>query len=303
MDFSSHKSLFSLILCLFLGCCLSGCTSALSSPQPIPTAATLPKETNTAQPTPLPGPTATAVSPACSETTGTVSTVLVPSQLAKKPTELKVYTPPCYSSAGIKKYPVLYMLHGQTYTDTQWIDLGLISKADNLISSGTIMPMIIVLPNEADSMSFADTSTFGDVMINEVLPWVDENYSVCAQKSCRAIGGLSRGGNWAVRIGLSHPELFAAIGAHSAPLFYGDLERVKNWTAAVSDDESLPMIYIDFGKSDEDRASMIQFDEELTSLGVVHQMLQFNGFHDADYWSAHVKDYLNWYSEAFAAAG
>lgn len=302
MDFYSHKSLFSLILCLFLGCYLSGCTGSPLAAQTDSPTNPPPTQTSTEQPTELLVPTATATPPACTETFGTVITVLVPSQLQKKPTELKVYTPPCYSTHGSKKYPVLYMLHGQTYTDTQWIDLGLISKADTLISNGTILPMIIVLPNEADSMTYADTSPFGDVVVDEVLPWVDENYTVCAEKSCRAIGGLSRGGNWAVRIGLSHSELFTAVGAHSAPLFYGDLQRVKTWVAEASGDESLPMIYIDFGKSDEDRASMIQFDEELTNLDVVHQMLQFNGFHDADYWSAHVEDYLNWYSEAFTAA-
>ena len=44
-----------------------------------------------------------------------------------------------------------------------------------------------------------------------------------------------------------------------------------------------------------------QFDQQLTSLGVVHQMIQFNGFHNSDYWSAHVGQYLLWYSASLAA--
>jgi enterochelin esterase-like enzyme len=230
-----------------------------------------------------------------------ISVVNVPSKLLKQPTELRVYTPPCYSASATTRYPVLYMLHGQTYTDAQWQQLGLTTSTDQLIASRQISPFIIVMPNEAASMSDADTSKFGDALINEVIPWVDANYSTCDVRECRAIGGLSRGGNWAVRIGMSHPDYFAVIGAHSTPLFYGDLNRISAWIKATPDGTPTPMIYIDFGKGDEERDLMLQFDQELSRLGVAHQMIQFNGSHDADYWSAHVAQYLRWYSAALAS--
>lgn len=297
MDFSTPKTLYTLLLGLLLGLILVGCASPVPKSTPRPTETAAP--TFTASLTPLPSATPEPTRPACTQTTGTITTVTLPSKYSKFPTELKIYTPPCYIPGGEKKYPVLYMLHGQTYTDSQWIDLGLTAKADTLISSGEIVPMIIVLPNEAESMTFADTSHFSDIVIDEVIPYIDSNYAVCTLQRCRAIGGLSRGGNWAVRIGLSHADLFTAVGAHSAPLFYGDLQRVDNWVEAAS---AVPMIYIDFGKSDEDRADMLQFDEELTDLDIPHQMLQFLGFHDAAYWSAHAADYLDWYSQSFLVA-
>jgi enterochelin esterase-like enzyme len=296
MDFSTPKSLYILLLSLLFGAILAGCASPSLKVTPMPT--DTPAATFTASQTPLPSATPEPTRPVCTQTTGTITTTTLTSKLSKFPTELKIYTPPCYIPGGEKKYPVLYMLHGQTYTDSQWIDLGLTSKADALISSGEVVPMIIVLPNEAESMTFADTSHFGDIMVDVVLPYIDSNYSVCTLRNCRAIGGLSRGGNWAVRIGLSHTDLFTAIGAHSAPLFYGDLQRVDQWVAASS---AVPMIYIDFGKSDEDRADMLQFDQKLTDLDVAHQMLQFLGFHDADYWSAHTANYLDWYSQSFTS--
>jgi enterochelin esterase-like enzyme len=281
-----------LISLIFLPACSSIATQVSVLP-------TLPTATQT--PTPTPATATPAATPAgCQEQTGTISVVTVPSKLLKQATELKVYTPPCYSADAPTRYPVVYMLHGQTYTDDQWQQLGLTASADQLISARQISPLIIVMPNEAASMSDADSSEFGDALINEVIPWVDANYSTCDVRQCRAIGGLSRGGNWAVRLGLEHPDYFAAIGAHSTPLFYGDLNRIATWISTMPAGTPAPMIYIDFGKNDEERDLMLQFDQELSSLGVVHQMIQFNGSHDAAYWSAHVAQYLRWYSAALA---
>jgi len=291
---AARATFFVLPLFIFLAACSTINPQISASP-------TL--STATLTPTVLPAtatPAATATSSGCQEQAGTISVVNVPSKLLKQPTELRVYTPPCYSASTPTRYPVLYMLHGQTYTDAQWQQLGLTTSADQLIASRQISPFIIVMPNETASMSDADTSKFGDALINEIIPWVDANYSTCDVRECRAIGGLSRGGNWAVRIGLSHPDYFAVIGAHSAPLFYGDLNRVSNWIAAIPAGTPIPMIYIDFGKNDEERDQMLLFEQELSSLSVVHQMIQFNGFHDADYWSAHAAQYLRWYSAALA---
>jgi enterochelin esterase-like enzyme len=294
-----QKAIILSVFFLFSAILLIACAPVVSQTSAISTTppATL---APTTIPTPFP-PAPTATSVGCQEHIGTTSTVNVPSKLLKQPIELKVYTPPCYSASKPTRYPVLYMLHGQTYDDMQWPQLGLTAAADKLIATGQISPFIIVMPNETASMSDADSSKFGDALINEVIPWVDTNYATCDVRQCRAIGGLSRGGNWAVRIGMSHPDYFAAIGAHSAPLFYGDLNQINTWVSVLPAGEQVPMIYIDFGKSDEERDQMLQFDQELSSLGVVHQMVQFDGFHNADYWSAHVEQYLLWYSASLAS--
>ena len=36
----------------------------------------------------------------------------------------RIYLPPCYGQPEIRDYPVLYLLHGQTYRDDQWVNLG-----------------------------------------------------------------------------------------------------------------------------------------------------------------------------------
>ena len=226
----------------------------------------------------------------------------MPSKLLSTPVNLKVYTPPCYSQNASTRYPVLFMLHGQTYSNDQWVRLGLTTTADKLISAKEIFPLIIVMPEEVSSTSDPNQSKFGEAMISEVLPWVDQNFSACESRDCRAIGGLSRGGNWAVRLGFSNPRLFAAIGAHSTPLFYGDITRIDGWVKQVESVAELPVVYIDLGKSDDERDAIRSFESELSRLGVAHEFYQFKGYHDEPYWSAHVEEYLRWYAAHLTAA-
>src|SRR2546422_915339 len=56
-----------------------------------------------------------------------------------------VYLPPGYES-GARRYPVLYMLHGNSGSYEEWAAYGLIGRADDMIMAGEIQPLIIVLP-------------------------------------------------------------------------------------------------------------------------------------------------------------
>ena len=102
--------------------------SPLNQPTPTPTA--LPP---TASPTPLPtltpspAPTSTITPLACLTSPGRVEEGSLNS--TKPPQEFLIYLPPCYDEKTDQRYPVLYLLHGQTYTDDQWIRLGAVSDA------------------------------------------------------------------------------------------------------------------------------------------------------------------------------
>jgi enterochelin esterase-like enzyme len=290
------KPLLAVSILVFIAILFSACSYSQSIS---PTASTLKSSAETAQST-ADNLTPTPTVPVCTETNGVVSDYSVPSKILTKPIAVKVYTPPCYDRSV--QYPVLYMLHGMTFLNDQWVRLGITSAADELIMSKEIAPMIIVMPQEDESLSDPGKSKYGDALINEVIPWVDQNLSTCNEQECRAIGGLSRGGNWAVRIGLSNPDLFAAIGAHSTPLFYSDLGRIGNWLRDIPANVRIPQIYMDMGKSDENREDIRRFDGELNRLKVIHEFYQFNGLHDEVYWSAHVRDYLRWYARVLAGA-
>ena len=189
----------------------------------------------------------------------------MPSTLLPKPLTFSIYLPPCYSDHPEAPYPVLYMLHGQGFGDDQWVRLGATQAADQLISSGRARPFLIVMPYEENStLSDPNTSHFGDALVDELVPWIDAHYSTCSERTCRAIGGLSRGAAWAVRIGLIHPELFAFIGAHSLPLFIGDLYRAETWLGNIQDDQ-MPQFYLDIGRSDRYLQDAQSFEQVLSN--------------------------------------
>ena len=56
---------------------------------------------------------------------------------------------------------------------------------------------------------------YEDDLLKDVIGLVDRTFPVKAERSGRAIGGLSMGGYGAVKLGLKHPEMFASVNSHS----------------------------------------------------------------------------------------
>lgn len=141
-----------------------------------PTLTSSPTVTSTSTPTEIPTTTPTPTITPCAEFAGTVQKVQVPSSTLGVPLPVSIYLPPCYDQAG--NYPVLYLLHGQGMTDQYWIDLGVVSIADKAIQNGQT-PFIMVFPFEERNLEDNSKSKFPEVMINDLIPWVDDNYATC----------------------------------------------------------------------------------------------------------------------------
>ena len=134
----------------------------------------------------------------------------------------RVYLPPDYETNPGRHYPVLHMLHGISGNYTEWSDSFLPEQADELIASGEIPPLIIVIPNGGGPTYWANWSDGGprwaDYVANDVVQIVDQRYRTVAAPESRAIGGLSMGGLGALTIGLQHPDVFGIVGGHSPSL-------------------------------------------------------------------------------------
>lgn len=271
--------------------------SACSATQATPTPAIIPA---TATPTlaPLPTfapstatPTLTPI--ACLTKPGTVDQGILES--SNPPQEFFIYLPPCYSERADKRYPVLYLLHGQTYAANQWIRLGAAKALDNLIISGEAMPFILVFPDDHYWYTPAGT-TFGARLTGELIPFIDETYRTIPDPRFRAIGGMSRGAGWALNLGLTRPDLFSAIGLHSLAVFQRDASKVAGWIQSIPP-ASRPSIFMDIGDNDQELASATQIEAVFTQLDVPHEWHIYTGEHTEDYWSAHVEEYIRWYAE------
>ena len=213
------------------------------------------------------------------------------------PQEFRIYLPPCYDEKTNERYPVLYLLHGQTYTDDQWIRLGAVDTADDLILSGESVPFIIVFPDDR-YWNLPPGAGFGQRLVEVLIPHIDDAYRTLADRDHRAIGGLSRGAGWALRLGLTRWDLFGTIGLHSLAVLQTDASEIREWLADIPP-SSRPRVFMDIGDNDQEYEMAGQVEAQFTDFGLPHEWHLYTGAHTEEYWSAHVEEYLRWYVEAW----
>lgn len=256
--------------------------------------------------TPSPQPTsvisATPLSPSptpwfCVPSNGQIEELQLKTKFLTNPLDYRVYLPPCYESNTDQRYPVLYLIHGYGYNDDQWVRLGVGDISDKLIIEEEIPPLIIVMPHDSDHNVQPPTNQFGNAVLYDLVREIDTTYRTLPFRQYRAIGGLSRGGNWALHIGLSHSEYFGIIGTHSAPLFVTEGPPVvKAWLDDIQSN-NYPHIYIDVGDHDKWLDEIIRFEEILDEYNVPHDFYIFPGNHTEDYWKSHTEQYIRWYTK------
>ncbi len=270
-------------VCLLLSV---GCAAAPNATAPIKPWPTTASPTYPATLTSAPSPTATT--PACLSLPGRVIVdEYVDSDLARS-IPYRVYLPPCYEEGSSRTYPILILLHGLQLTDSQWDDLGVDETADTLLRQGRIPPMVIVMPWERKGLDFEQA------IVAKLLPHIRSAYAGGGNRTTTAIGGISRGAGWALRIGLKHPDEFGAIGLHSPAVLEPDLFYLADWTKAAEPD--VPRLWIDIASRDTSRAGAQELAGELRALGVTFASSIAPGEHTASYWSSRLKDYLTWYA-------
>ena len=194
---------------------------------------------------------------------------------------MQVYTPPGYSKD--QKYPVLYLLHGIGGNEREeWTRGGVAHVVlDNLIADKKIEPLIVIFPNGNATASAAAPAPgkaapggaapggaapgrggpggrrggfggwgtpFENDLIKDIIPFIEANYSVKADREGRAIAGLSMGGGQALNIGLANLDTFAWVGGFSsAPNTRQPTELIKDHAEAA---KKLKLLYVACGDAD-----------------------------------------------------
>ncbi len=287
-------------------------TAVLVGGSPRVTAAT---PTPTAQPAAKPATVQADAQPAddglCERPTGQLITDTVPSKIASVPMYAHVFLPPCYSQQ--RKYPVLYLIHGTAFEFGGWVADGMPRLAEIRMSLGTLPHFIIVMPS-ADmragsagryAWSNGGKNSYGDYVVSELLPFVDDKYSTLATREGRAIGGISRGGYWSIQIALSNPDKFGALGAHS-PSITTKLVGVPAGFTMLSfiksvDDMRRMRVWMDAGDADWARFDIDKFAKDLKASGIEGFKYSVGrGEHADDYWSSRVSEYLTFYAGGWA---
>ena len=144
-----------------------------------------------------------------------------------------VYTPPDYEKNAAARFPVLYLQHGGGEDERVWIEMGRTNVIlDNLLAEGKVKPMIVVMETSYMPGGFGAPAgagrgrglggfggpgggPYGQLMVNDLIPWVDRNFRTLADKNHRAMAGLSMGGMQTASVTIANLDKFTYIGLFS----------------------------------------------------------------------------------------
>jgi len=230
---------------------------------------------------------------------------------------LHVYTPPGYDQ-GKTRYPVLYLIGGGFDNDSAWNSIGRVNFImDNLINAGKAKPMLVAMPSEsvetpgdaqpqgggaaarlgADALN-RQYDTFGEDLMQSVIPFVEGRYRTLASQPNRAIAGLSMGGGETLRLAPQNIDTFSHIGVFSMgwhdhinpdfetrneAKFFGNPERTN---------KLVKVFWIGCGKND---TLIGDGDRRLSDLlkrrGIRHVFHETEGAHTWIEWRAYLREF------------
>jgi enterochelin esterase-like enzyme len=183
---------------------------------------------------------------------------------------------------------VLYLLHGKPFTESHWDDLGADEVADDAIAAGTWVPFLIVMPLEPEPL-FSSTDggegSYEQELLEGLVPFIDRNYRTDPQPGARALAGISRGGVWALEIGLRHSDVFGGVGALSPALSANHARPEFDPHDIVAEGGLFPArIYLGAGDSDWARRLTASLANNLGEAGATLMLAITPGGHQAEVW-------------------
>jgi len=198
-----------------------------------------------------------------------------------------VYTPPDYDKDPTKRYPVLYLQHGGGEDETGWGRQGQAAFImDNLIAAGKIRPFIIVMANSyvpgaagpgrgaaaggrpgggaagPGGRGFFNFSAFERVLIEDLIPHIDETFRTLPDQPHRAMAGLSMGGMQTRTITLAHLDKFSHIG-----IFSGGSIGLSDIPDLAAFKQKVKLVFVSYGSRE--KTSLAQRNvEALQQAGI-----------------------------------
>lgn len=214
-----------------------------------------------------------------------------------------VITPQGYSEN--EKYPVLYLLHGYSGNENDWI-----SKVPEIKNYVDLYQFVIVCPDGGFSSWYLDSPVdpkmkYETYLAKELVNWVDTNYSTVTSRKGRAITGLSMGGHGAMYLAFRNQDVFGAVGSMSGGVdirpfaFNWELPKLlgayadnqENWEKNTVINlvyklkaDSLKIIF-DCGLSDFFYTVNCRLHEKLVERNIPHDFTVRPGTHTWEYWA------------------
>jgi len=201
-----------------------------------------------------------------------------------------IYTPPGYETNTSTHYPVLYLQHGGGEDERVWIEMGRTNVIlDNLIAEGKAKPFIVVMetssaykPGEVPPRPFRlrlagvrqraqdrqsaprprprfSFDTYREVMINDLIPFIDGNFRTLTDGNNRAMAGLSMGTFVTRVVALANLDKFAYIG-----IFSGGALSPED----ISDKSKVKLVFMSFGSRERGADGLKDAADALQQAGI-----------------------------------
>ena len=256
-----------------------------------------------------------------SRTAPAIQTIQFRSALVGKTLPYTVVLPRDYYSAHVRRYPVLYLLHGLGGHYSDW------TTKTNIAEYAQQYRMIVITPEGNDSW-FTDSATvptdkYESYFLKELIADVQRRYRTIETRHGRAVAGLSMGGYGALKFGLKSPGTFIFAGSLSG------VQEAASWSEAdlknlawIRDSLSsvfgpagsetrkandlfeivgemsaarvaaLPYLYLDCGTEDVMFSSNERFAALLREKKIPHEYRELPGNHSWAYWDQQVPEVL-----------
>lgn len=138
----------------------------------------------------------------------------------KKDMPFSVYLPPQWNKK--EALPLIVMLHGAGGNHQTFDKYNAGERLDKLIVSGQLPKAIIIHPEGELGFWenwFDGTRHYRDWVVKDLMPYIQDNYSVLPCPQYCHVTGISMGGHGALRFAYYEPETFSSAAVISGPIF------------------------------------------------------------------------------------
>lgn len=197
--------------------------------------------------------------------------------------QYRVYLPEGYDARA--DHPVLYLTDGQSYISRG----GMPQVLDRLIADGEIEPVVAVFVDARDpdnlrsnrrNDQFLCARSYLAFYTDELIPTIEKDYPVIADREGRTIMGLSFGGLNAACFGLFGYETFSGLGMQSPAN-----HPVPRLMTAYKEMPMLPLrIFLSTGKPDDNTLANRRFRTVLKDKGYDMEYVEVRKGHSWDNW-------------------
>lgn len=199
----------------------------------------------------------------------TIHKLLMPSDFLQQDRSLRIYLPPDYNEN--ESYPVIYCQDGE-----QFFNFGrMATQLSRLIMEEGLPPAIAVGVDVRTKTRTAEYAPDGErnavymrFFAEELLPYVEQRYSVRSDASGRIVAGDSLGGTVSLHLAMTYPERFSKVLSLSGAFLTPTARRIEQ----IPDLSYLKMYMLIGLEEDEVKTDRGVFDFLSTNRNVYGQL-------------------------------